>query len=124
MTLISNSSAVRPHAGISGKRRTRRTRAVAARFSPRKTRVGTPRRKLSEEQPCTSGDIWLLERASRKNRPCKDNDVTQRCCRVWTHTVHHSAPKNKVASGETSSHTAASPARQTPWRKQGKEKSQ
>ncbi len=71
----------------------------------------------------TSGDIWLVERAIRNNRPCNDNDVTQQCCRVWAHNVHHSAPNKKVASGEPS-HTAASPARHPPWRKQAKEKSQ
>ena len=63
--------------------------------------------------------------ATGKNRLCNDYDVTQQLCRVWAHTVHHSAPKKKAtASGETShsapkkkptesgetSRTAASPA--------------
>jgi hypothetical protein len=65
--------------------------------------------KASEEQPDTIADIWLVERTG-KNRLCNDYDVTQQRCRVWAHTVHHSAPKKKsAASGETS-HTAASPA--------------
>ena len=79
------------------------------RFAPRKTRVGTRRRKLSEKQPYTGGDIWLVDGATGKNRLCNDYDVTQQRCRVWAHTVYHSAPKKKAASGETS-HTAASPA--------------
>ena len=66
--------------------------------------------EASEEQPYTGGDIWLVEGATGKNRLCNDYDVTQQSCRVWAHTVHHSAPKKKsVPSGETS-HTAASPA--------------
>ena len=82
--------------------------------------------EASEEQPYTGGDIWLVEGATGKNRLCNDYDVTQQRCRVWAHTVHHSAPKKKAtarwahtvphsaqkkaaASGETSQ-TAASPA--------------
>src|SRR5271169_102488 len=66
--------------------------------------------EASQEQPYTGGDIWLVEGATGKNRLCNDYDVTQQLCRVWAHTVHHSAPKKKAtASGETS-HTAASPA--------------
>jgi hypothetical protein len=66
----------------------------------------------SEEQPYTGGDIWLVEGATGKDRLCHDYDVTQQRCRVWAHTVHHSAPKPKKKarpSGETS-HTAALPA--------------
>jgi hypothetical protein len=66
--------------------------------------------EASEEQPYTGGAIWLVEGATGKDRLCNDYDVTQQRCRVWAHTVHHSAPKKKsVARGETS-HTAASPA--------------
>ena len=65
--------------------------------------------EASEEQPYTGGDIWLVDGATGKNRLCNDYDVAQQRCRVWARTVHHSAPKKKVASGETS-HTAASPA--------------
>ena len=54
------------------------------------------------EQPYTVGDIWLVDGATGKNRLCNDYDVTQQRCRVWAHTVHHSAPKKKTASGETS----------------------
>ena len=64
----------------------------------------------SDEQPYTGGDIWLVEGATGKDRLCNDYDVTQQRCRVWAHTVHHSAPKPKkkvTASGGTS-HTAAS----------------
>lgn len=66
----------------------------------------------SQQQPYTGGDIWLVDGATGKDRLCNDYDVTQQRCRVWAHTVHHSAPKLKKkarASGETS-HTAASPA--------------
>jgi hypothetical protein len=108
MTFTSNSSSVRTHGRISGKHPTRRTWSVAARFSSRKTRVETRSRKLSEDRPCTGGDIWLVDGATGKNRLCNDHDVTQLRCRVWAHTVDHSAPK-KAASGETF-HTAASPA--------------
>ena len=68
--------------------------------------------EASEEQPYTGGDILLVDGTTGKNRLCNDYDVTQQRCRVWAHTVHHSAPKLKKkarASGETS-HTAASPA--------------
>ncbi len=80
--------------------------------------------EASEEQPYTGGDIWLVEGATGKNRLCHDYDVTQQRCRVWAHTVHHSAPKKKKAtpSGETS-HTAASPA-PAPAVAETKEKSQ
>ena len=64
----------------------------------------------SEEHPYTGGDIWLVEGATGKDRLCHDYDVAQQRCRVWAHTVHHSAPKPKkkaTASGGTS-HTAAS----------------
>ena len=65
--------------------------------------------EASEEQPYTGGDIWLVEGATGKNRLCNDYDVTQQRCRVWAHTVHHSAPKKKApANGETP-HTAPSP---------------
>ena len=66
--------------------------------------------EASEEQPYTGGDIWLVEGATGKNRLCNDYDVTQQSCRVWAHTVHHSAPKNKsVPNGEVT-HAAAPPA--------------
>jgi hypothetical protein len=109
MTFIASSSPVRPHAGIPARHPTRHTRAVAARFAPRQTRVEPRRRKLSEEQRYTGDDIWLVDGATGKNRLCSDYDVTQLRCRVWAHTVDHSAPMKKAASGETS-HTAASPA--------------
>ena len=54
--------------------------------------------EASEEQPYTGGDIWLVEGATGKNRLCKDYDVTQQSCRVWAHTVHHSAPKKKATA--------------------------
>ena len=66
--------------------------------------------EASEEQPYTGGDIWLVEGATGKNRLCNDYDVTQQSCRVWAHTVRHSAPKKKsVPSGEVP-HPAAPPA--------------
>lgn len=68
--------------------------------------------QASEEQPYTGGDIWLVEGATGKDRLCNDYDVAQQRCRVWAHTVHHSAAKKKkkaTASGGTA-HTAASPA--------------
>jgi hypothetical protein len=58
--------------------------------------------KASEEQPHTVGDIWLVDGATGKNRLCNNYDVTQQRCRVWAHTAHHSSPKKKTASGETS----------------------
>jgi hypothetical protein len=54
--------------------------------------------EASEEQPYTGGDIWLVEGATGKNRLCNDYDVTQQSCRVWAHTVRHSAPKKKSAT--------------------------
>jgi hypothetical protein len=69
--------------------------------------------EASEEQPYTGGDIWLVEGATGKDRLCKDYDVTQQRCRVWAHTVHHSAlkPKKKRQRRVVEPlHTAASPA--------------
>ena len=66
--------------------------------------------QASEEQPSSIGDIWLVEGASGKNRLCNDYDVTQQRCRVWAHTVDHSAPKKKAPASGDISHTAASPA--------------
>jgi hypothetical protein len=66
-----------------------------------------------------------VEGATGKNRLCNDYDVTQQRCRVWAHTVHHSAPKPKKkvpASGGTS-HTAASPAPALAMAETKKEKS-
>jgi hypothetical protein len=69
--------------------------------------------EASEEQPYTGGDIWLVEGATGKIRLCNDYDVTQQSCRVWAHTVRHSAPKKKsVPSGEVT-HPAAPPASAT-----------
>ena len=87
---------------------------VCDKYLPRPARPPVPtlyaQAEASEEEPYTGGDIWLVEGATGKNRLCNDYDVTQQRCRVWAHTVHHSAPKKKaVASGETS-HTAALPA--------------
>jgi hypothetical protein len=72
--------------------------------------TGYAQAEASEEQPYTGGDIWLVEGATGKNRLCNDYDVTQQRCRVWAHTVHHSAPKKKAAASGGTSHTAASPA--------------
>ncbi len=66
--------------------------------------------EASEEQSYTGGDIWLVEGATGKNRLCNDYDVTQQSCRVWAHTVHHSAPKKKATANGETSHTAALPA--------------
>jgi hypothetical protein len=86
---------------------------VCDQYLPRPARPPVPtlyaQAETSEEEPYTGGDIWLVEGATGKNRLCHDYDVTQQRCRVWAHTVHHSAPKKKAASGETS-HTAALPA--------------
>ena len=72
--------------------------------------TGPPRhRSTSRSSSSAARDIWLVDGATGKNRLCNDYDVTQQRCRVWAHTVHHSAPKKKATSGETS-HTAASPA--------------
>jgi len=66
--------------------------------------------QVTEEQPHTIGDIWLVEGPTGKKRLCNDYDVTQQRCRVWARTVHHSAPKKKsVPSGEVI-HAAAPPA--------------
>jgi hypothetical protein len=62
----------------------------------------------SEEQPYTGGDIWLVDGATGKDRLCNDYDVTQQRCRVWAHTVHHSAPKKKAGASGGTSRTAAS----------------
>jgi hypothetical protein len=43
-------------------------------------------------------DIWLVEGATGAIRLCNDYDVNQQSCRVWAHTVHHSAPKKKTAT--------------------------
>jgi hypothetical protein len=68
--------------------------------------------EASEERPYTGGDIWLVEGATGKDRLCSDYDVTQQRCRVWAHTVHHSAPKpkKKATASDGTTHTAAAPA--------------
>jgi hypothetical protein len=65
--------------------------------------------KASGEQSYTIGDIWLVG-ATGKNRLCNDYDVAQQRCRVWAHTVHHSAPKKKSVPGGEVTHAAAPPA--------------
>jgi hypothetical protein len=66
--------------------------------------------EASREKSSTIGDIWLVSGAAGKNRLCNDYDVTQQRCRVWAHTVHHSAPKKKpVPNGEVT-RAAAPPA--------------
>jgi hypothetical protein len=80
--------------------------------------------QATEEQPSTVGDIWLVEGVTGKNRLCNRYDVTQQRCRVWAHTVHHSAPKKKsVPSGEVT-HAAAPPAPATAVAETEKEESQ
>jgi hypothetical protein len=64
----------------------------------------------SREQLYTVGDIWLVDAATGKNRLCSDYDVAQQRCRVWAHTVHHSAPKKKATPSDETPHTVASPA--------------
>jgi hypothetical protein len=59
--------------------------------------------------PTPSATFGWWTGATGKNRLCNEYDVIQQRCRVWAHTVYHSAPKKKAASGETS-HTAASSA--------------
>ncbi|MGA8898100.1 hypothetical protein [Bradyrhizobium sp.] len=66
--------------------------------------------EATEEQPHTVSDIWLVAGPTGKTRLCNDYDVTRQRCRVWAHTVHHSAPKKKsVPTGEVT-HAAAPPA--------------
>ena len=87
---------------------------VCDQYLPRPARPPVPtlyaQAQASEEEPYTGGDIWLVEGATGKNRLCNDYDVTQQRCRVWAHTVHHSAPKKKATANGETSHTAASPA--------------
>ena len=64
----------------------------------------------TEEQRRSVGDIWLVDGTTGKNRLCNDYDVTQQRCRVWAHTVHHSAPKKKSESSGEAIHAAAPPA--------------
>jgi hypothetical protein len=79
--------------------------------------------QATEEQPYTIGDIWLVG-VTGKSRLCNDYDVTQQRCRVWAHTVHHSAPKKKsVPSGEVT-RAAAPPAPATAVAETEKEESQ
>ena len=80
--------------------------------APRPVPTRYAQAEASEGQPYTGGDIWLVEGATGKNRLCNDYDVTQQRCRVWAHTVHHSArkPKKKATASGGTSHTAASPA--------------
>ena len=82
--------------------------------------------QASEEQPHSIRDIWLVEGpAGKKNRLCNEYDVTQQRCRVWAHTVHHSASKKKSpASGETSYAAASLAPALAAAETEGKEKSQ
>jgi hypothetical protein len=65
--------------------------------------------QASEEQPHTIRDIWLVQGAAGKNRLCNEYDVTRQRCRVWAHTVHHSASKKKPLPSGDLPHTAAPP---------------
>jgi hypothetical protein len=76
-----------------------------------------------EEQPNTIGDIWLVG-ATGKSRLCNDYDVTRQRCRVWAHTVHHSAPKKNSTPGGEVIHAAAPPAPASVVAETEKEKSQ
>jgi hypothetical protein len=78
-------------------------------YLPQSAPVLSGNTQASAEQPRTIGDIWLVQ-GKGKNRLCNNYDVTQQRCRVWAHTVHHSAPKKKsVPNGEVT-RAAASPA--------------
>jgi hypothetical protein len=78
-------------------------------MQPQRTQKDEESLLQAEIHKSEARDIWLVEGATGKNRLCNDYDVAQQRCRVWAHTVHHSAPKKKATSGETS-HTAALPA--------------
>ena len=73
--------------------------------------------QATEEQPFTVSDIWLVEGTTGKNRLCNDYDVTQQRCRVWAHTVHHSAPKKNWYRVVKSLTRQYHPPRHPPWRK-------
>jgi hypothetical protein len=91
---------------------------------PLPARVAQAQAKVSDDEPYTGGDIWLVEGTTGKTRLCKDYDVAQLSCRVWARTVSPSSPKKAAASAEAS-HTAASPAAATAVAAiQRKEKSQ
>src|SRR3984957_9111589 len=101
---------------------------VCDQYLPRPARPPVPtlyaQAEASEEEPYTGGDIWLIEGATGKNRLCNDYDVTQQRCRVWAHTVHHSAPKKKpVPNGEVI-HAAGPPAPASAGAETEKEESQ
>lgn len=66
--------------------------------------------QATAEQPQTVSDIWLVEGPAGKTRLCNDYDVTRQRCRVWAHTVHHSAPKKKSVPRGEAIHAAAPPA--------------
>ena len=101
---------------------------VCDQYLPRPARPPVPtlyaQAEASEEQPYTGGDIWLVEGATGKNRLCNDYDVTEQRCRVWAHTVDHSAPKKKpVPNGEVI-HAAGPPAPASAAAETEKEESQ
>ncbi len=66
--------------------------------------------QATEEKPFTVSDIWLVKGTTGKSRLCNDYDVTQQRCRVWAHTVHHSAPKKKLVLSSEVTHAAVPPA--------------
>ena len=76
------------------------------------------------EDPSTVGNIWLVEGTTAKSRLCKDYDVTQQRCRVWAHTVRHSAPKKKSTPSGEVTHAAAPPAPASAVAETEKEESQ
>jgi hypothetical protein len=93
-------------------------------YLPQSAPVFSRYAQATEEPPHTIGDIWLVVGAAGKTRLCNDYDVTRQRCRVWAHTVHHSAPRKKsVARGEVI-HAAASPAPAPAVTETEKEKSQ
>jgi hypothetical protein len=101
-------------------------------YLPQSAPVGYPAPALvlshyaqaDEQEPGTIRDIWLVEGTKGKSRLCNNYDVPQQRCRVWAHTVHHSAPKKKsVARGEVI-HAAAPPALASAVAETEKEESQ
>lgn len=80
--------------------------------------------QATEEQPFTVSDIWLVKGTTGKSRLCNDYDVTQQRCRVWAHTVHHSAPKKKLVPSSEVTHAAVPPAPAPAVAETEKEKSQ
>jgi len=76
--------------------------------SPPPGYVTAPVAPVAYEQPYASGDIWLVDGKTGKDRLCKDYLASKQRCRVWDgEIVHRASAKKRIKSDVLPSTTAA-----------------